>query len=242
MKLYNIFLFLGVFCIVAGMFIVVRNVFWDQSDVQTVFPSYTSSYTPPPIADPVLCVSSPYPAIQYLVGEIGKGRVSTSCEDADLPVVTLSGDALRAIVLEKRKEDDAITQQLQRTLNTQSGFFWFSLNDLGYTTSYLAQQLAQADPDGARYYVDNIYRLEYDIETFLQETKSRAKKMTIRAHESWAPLIYEFRGYLSWEKDNTLEVKTIILEGVELVLDPFGETGVYSGYIDFLRAHVAHLE
>lgn len=242
MKVYNTLLFIIVFCVVAGVFIVVRNVVWDQPETQIVFTPYASPYTPPVHTNPVLCISSPFPSLEYLIKEIGKERITFSCESTSLPLVTISSDVLGDVVLEKRKEDDAITQQLQYILNTQEGFFWFSLGDLGYITSHLVQQLASVDPEGARYYIDNAYRLEYDVETLMQETKSHAKEMTIRAHELWAPFIYEFRGYLHWEKDNSLDVDTVILEGQPITLDPFGKIGTYSGYIDFLRAHVAHLE
>ena len=242
MKLYNTILFLFIFSVVVGIFVLVRSIFWDTPTVQVVFTPSASLYTPSPLPDPVVCVSYTYPVIGYILEDIGKGRISMSCEDNALPVVTISQNDLERVVLEKRKDDDAITQQLQNTLRTQSGFFWFSITDLEYVTSYLAQQLANVDPQGARYYVDNAYRLEYEVTTVMQEARSRTKKTTITAHESWAPFIYEFRGYVNWKKDNTLQRTVVLLGEKEVLLDPFGEQGLYSGYIDFLRAHVAHLE
>lgn len=241
MKLSNIILFIVIFSVVAGIFIMARNLLWEHKEPSAVYVAPLPSYVPPKKQDPVMCVTTPYQAVGYIVEAIGKDRVSILCDDTSLPEVVIKEENLKETLLSKRKEDDAITDKLQTTLKGDAGFFWFSVDDIKSITPFLIEQMVAVDREGANFYVDNAYLFEYQLDTLLQEIKKDLKKIVFRSNERWAPFIYELRGYISWERDTSLGDDVVEINGKETILDPLGIKGDYSGYVDFLQSHMAHL-
>lgn len=236
-KFFHTILFVFIFISIATIFVWVKTLTENKPLLQTI------TYSPSPeVQLESLCVEHQDPLLSYIIEGIGGDRVVIGeCEKRDVPSLVLVREQIEEYVGSERIfEDDELSEQLSEALKEDGGFFWFSSDGVGQIASYVARVFSEVDREGAYYYLDRAYSLEYRVLDLFSRYRGDEVK-EVRSHGKWAPFIHEFRGSVRWQRDDSLSLDQVFINGIVKELDPFAEKEMYGGLVDFLSETVSSL-